>query len=64
MYSMATKSTNIRIEQNLKEQAQKLFASMGLDMSTAINIFLHQAVKEQAIPFRIGEPESKPEENA
>lgn len=53
---MAVKSTNIKIDQEIKEQAQKLFASLGLDMTTAVNIFLRQAIKEQAIPFRIGEP--------
>lgn len=53
---MTVKSTNIRIDQDLKEKAQQLFSSLGLDMSTAVNIFLRQAVKEQAIPFRIGEP--------
>lgn len=53
---MAAKSTNIKIEQSLKEEAQQLFASLGMDMTTAVNIFLRQAVKEQAIPFRIGEP--------
>ncbi len=52
---MALKSTNIK-DENLKKQAQQLFASLGLDMTTAVNIFLHQAVREQAIPFRIGEP--------
>ncbi len=53
---MAAKSTNIKIDQEIKEQAQKLFASLGMDMTTAVNIFLRQAIKEQAIPFRIGEP--------
>ena len=53
---MAVKSTNIKIEQTLKEQAQQLLASLGMDMTTAVNIFLRQAVREQAIPFRIGEP--------
>lgn len=52
---MALKSTNIKIDENLKKQSQELFADMGLDMTTAVNIFLRQAVKEQAIPFRIGE---------
>ena len=53
---MAAKSTNIKIDQEIKEQAQKLFASLAMDMTTAVNIFLRQAIKEQAIPFRIGEP--------
>jgi len=53
---MALKSTNIKIEEELKKQSQQLFYDLGLDMTTAVNIFLRQAVKEQAIPFRIGEP--------
>ena len=53
---MALKSTNIKIEEDLKKQAQQLFSDLGMDMTTAVNIFLCQAVKEQAIPFRIGKP--------
>ena len=51
---MAGQSTNIKIEPDLKRQAQQLFASLGMDMTTAINVFLRQAVREQAIPFRVG----------
>lgn len=58
---MTLKSTNIKIDEDLKAAAQKLFTSLGLDMTSAINIFLRQAVKEQAIPFRIGEPEMNEE---
>ncbi len=53
---MSTQSTNIRIDTELKRQAQQLFSDLGMDMTTAVNIFLRQAVREQAIPFRIGEP--------
>ena len=53
---MAGQSTNIKIEPTLKREAQQLFADLGLDMTTAVNIFLRQAVKEHAIPFRIGDP--------
>ena len=52
---MSTQSTNIRIDTELKRQAQQLFSDLGMDMTTAVNIFLRQAVREQAIPFRIGE---------
>lgn len=52
---MAGQSTNIKIDPELKQQAQKLFSELGMDMTTAVNIFLRQAVREQAIPFRIGE---------
>ena len=53
---MAVKSTTIKIDADVKQKAQALFADLGMDMTTAINIFLRQAVREQAIPFRIGEP--------
>ena len=53
---MAPVSTNIKIDPELKEQSQALFESLGLSMSTAINMFLRQAVREQAIPFRVGKP--------
>lgn len=35
-----------------KEEAVKLFKSLGLDMTTAITLFLKQSVAEQALPFR------------
>ncbi len=53
---MATVSTNIKIDSGLKQESQKLFESFGLSLSAAVNIFLRQAVREQAIPFRVGAP--------
>ena len=53
---MSTVSTNIKIDRTLKQEAQELFEGFGLSLSSAINIFLRQSVREQAIPFRIGNP--------
>lgn len=53
---MASVSTNIKIDPVLKQESQSLFESMGLNLSTAVNMFLRQAVREQAIPFRVGAP--------
>lgn len=50
---MAKVSTNISIEADVKKQAQELFADLGLDLSTAINIFLKKALAEQGIPFEV-----------
>lgn len=50
---MAKVSTNISIDAETKAQAQELFADFGMDLSTAINIFLRQAIRENAIPFTI-----------
>ncbi len=44
---------NIRIDDALKEKAELLFQELGLNMTTAINIFIRQAVREGRIPFKI-----------
>ncbi len=51
---MANATISIRVNENVKEQAQELFKSWGLDMSTAVNMFLCQTINEQRIPFRVG----------
>ena len=51
---MANKvNTNISLDPNLKKEAVELFASFGLDLSTAIGMFLSQSVREGKIPFEI-----------
>ena len=44
---------NIRIDDKLKEKAEKLFDELGLNMTTAINIFVRQSIRQGAIPFEI-----------
>ena len=50
---MAKVSTNISIDADTKAKAQELLSDLGLDLSTAVNIFLRQMVRENAIPFTI-----------
>ena len=50
---MAKVSTNISIDADVKKQAQELFAALGIDLSTAINIYLKRAILEQGIPFEV-----------
>ncbi len=50
---MAKVSTNITIDADVKRQAQELFADLGLDLSTAINIYLKKAIAMQSIPFAV-----------
>ena len=50
---MAKVSPNISIDADIKAKAQELFADFGLDLSTAINLFLRQSLRENAIPFAI-----------
>ncbi|GHU79653.1 hypothetical protein FACS1894191_2940 [Clostridia bacterium] len=44
---------NIRIDDNLKAQADALFDELGLNMTTAFNIFVRQTVRQGGIPFAI-----------
>lgn len=53
---MATTPTQIRIDSDIKAQANALFADLGLDMSSAVNLFLHQCVLRSGLPFAIEVP--------
>ena len=46
-------SVSFRIDRNLKEQAAKLFNELGLNMSSAIQVFFRQAVREGGLPFYV-----------
>jgi DNA-damage-inducible protein J len=48
---MATTTINVRTDSETKHQAQQVFEALGLDMTTAINIFLRQTVRQQGMPF-------------
>ncbi len=43
----------IRVDKDLKERAENLFSQLGMNMSTAFNVFLRKAVNEAAIPFAV-----------
>lgn len=50
---MAKVSTNISLDPELKKSAQELFSDLGMDLTTAVTLFLRQAVREQGMPFAI-----------
>ncbi|MBR1567713.1 MAG: type II toxin-antitoxin system RelB/DinJ family antitoxin [Lachnospiraceae bacterium] len=51
---MATKvSTNLSLDPELKKEAMDLFSDLGMDLSTAVSVFLKQAVRAQGFPFVI-----------
>ena len=50
---MESTNLNIRIDKDVKMQAEKLFEALGLNMTTAVNIFLRQVIREQGIPFEV-----------
>ena len=47
-------NTTISIDEKLKKEAQALFKELNMDLSSAISIFLTQAVIQRGIPFDIG----------
>lgn len=53
---MATAPTQIRIDADIKKQATDLFNDLGLDMSGAVNLFLHQCVLRGGLPFNVELP--------
>jgi len=50
---MATKSHNIRIDEDIKERAAALYASLGLNLSDAVNVFLRISLEENGFPFPV-----------
>ncbi len=50
---MASVNVTIRMDENDKKNAEKLFSELGLTMNAAFNMFAKQAIREQAIPFKI-----------
>ena len=47
----------IRMDPAIKAQAQKVFAGLGMDMTTAINVFLRQVIRHNGFPFEVRNPE-------
>ena len=54
VYNMATVTNlNIRTDKAVKEAAESIFAELGLNMTTAVNMFLRQTIRENGIPFSL-----------
>jgi DNA-damage-inducible protein J len=56
MMTMATTPTQIRIDSTVKEEATALFSELGMDMSSAVNIFLRQCILRGGLPFPVELP--------
>ena len=46
----------IRLDRDLKESAEQLFHALGMNFSTAVNVFARQALRQGKIPFEIADP--------
>ena len=50
---METTNLNIRTDRDIKIAAERIFEELGLNMTTAVNIFLRQTIRENGIPFEL-----------
>ena len=50
---MATSTLQVRIDSDLRKDAERLFTNAGLDMSSAIRLFLRQSVIRRRLPFEV-----------
>lgn len=56
-----TGTINVNVDINIKKQANAILNDLGLNMSTAINMFLVQIIKQDGIPFEIKNPKPSKE---
>ena len=50
---MATTNLNIRTDKEVKEHADHIFSELGLNMTTAINVFLRTTIRMNGLPFEL-----------
>lgn len=55
----ATAMVHVRVDEQVKEQATKTLASMGLSVSDAVRVFLMRVVTEQQLPFALKAPNAE-----
>ena len=48
-----TTNLNIKTDKSVKEQAELVFSELGLNMTTAVNMFLRASIRENGIPFEL-----------
>ena len=51
-----TINVTIRLDREVKEKAESMFGEFGMNLSTAVNIFVRQALRQGKIPFEINDP--------
>ena len=56
---MATSMVQIRVDNSLKEQASALYENLGMDLSTAVSVFLKRSVMVNGIPFSMTLPNAE-----
>ena len=55
-----TSNVFVRVEPEVKEQAEKILGELGIPMSNAVGMFLRQVVLQRGLPFEVKLPQEKP----
>ena len=58
---MASTNLNVRVDADVKKSAETVLDDLGMNMSTAVNMFLRAVIREEGIPFKVSL--KKPEED-
>jgi len=56
---MSSVMIHVRLDNEMKQQAQKTLEAMGLSMSDAIRIFFKRVIEEEALPFEVKVPNAR-----
>ncbi len=59
-----TATINMRVNPQIKSDAESIFASLGMTLTEAINVFLHKSVMEGGLPFDVKQPRYNAETEA
>lgn len=57
-----TNLLQVRVDNSVRTQAEEIFHNLGLDMSSAVRLFLNRVILEQGLPFRMTLPQDTKEE--
>lgn len=52
-----TANIQIRVEPEVKQQAEQVCSRLGLSLSAAVNLFLNQVIMQQGLPFDVKVPQ-------
>jgi len=52
-------TTSIKLDKNIKQEAQKVFSELGLTLGEAVNLFLNQVRLHKGLPFEVKIPNAK-----
>lgn len=53
---MKTASLNMRVDPRVKEEAERVYAQFGMNLTDAVNVFLHKSIMEGGLPFDLRPP--------